>query len=263
MIRTLAVTTVLASAMAFPALAQNANVKTPSSTVEKTTTKLKLYSTKRERWLDSACTVVNLRSKRRGSASCVSIIVSPMLSRYRQKSRFETGRTCSSPDASHFKLQDDGAAILQPRRSAFRSSGSTIPSDAEATRSHIFRLDLDLAEACSSCDTSRCPVTTSRPRRRRSTRSPAPFPDGKTKAVRHSHLRRRRTRSRCFEPRRASILQCLGAAVIAQWTELPTDVQKTLFEHAVSSGDPRHSNHLREQIARFLHNHKGNAPSQT
>jgi hypothetical protein len=58
------------------------------------------------------------------------------------------------------------------------------------------------------------------------------------------------------------ILQCLGAAVIAQWTELPTDVQKTLFEHAVSGGDPRHSNHLREQIARFLHNHKSNVPNQ-
>lgn len=37
------------------------------------------------------------------------------------------------------------------------------------------------------------------------------------------------------------ILQCLGAAVIAQWAELPTDIKKALFEHAVSSGDPRHS----------------------
>ena len=52
------------------------------------------------------------------------------------------------------------------------------------------------------------------------------------------------------------ILECLGAAVIAQWTELPTEVQKALFEHAVSSGDPRQSTPLREQIARFLHNHK-------
>lgn len=52
------------------------------------------------------------------------------------------------------------------------------------------------------------------------------------------------------------ILQCLGAAVIAQWIELPTSVQKALFEHAVSSGDPRHSVDLREQIARFLHNRK-------
>jgi hypothetical protein len=52
------------------------------------------------------------------------------------------------------------------------------------------------------------------------------------------------------------ILQCLGAAVISLWTELPVETQKTLFEHAVSSGDPRQSAPLREQIARFLHNHK-------
>lgn len=57
-------------------------------------------------------------------------------------------------------------------------------------------------------------------------------------------------------------LQCLGAAVIAQWTGLPTDVQKALFEDAVSSGDPRQSVHLREQIARFLHNHKDDALDQ-
>ena len=56
------------------------------------------------------------------------------------------------------------------------------------------------------------------------------------------------------------VLQCLGAAVISRWTELPTEVQKELFEHAVSSGDPRHSMHLREQIARFLHSHKDDPP---
>jgi len=58
------------------------------------------------------------------------------------------------------------------------------------------------------------------------------------------------------------ILQCLGAAVIAQWTELPVEVQKPLFEHAVSNGEPRHSLHLREQIARFLHDHKNDRPDQ-
>lgn len=58
------------------------------------------------------------------------------------------------------------------------------------------------------------------------------------------------------------ILQCLGAAVIAQWTELPTDIQRALFQRAVSSGDPRHSTDLREQIARFLHTHKSNASSE-
>jgi hypothetical protein len=57
------------------------------------------------------------------------------------------------------------------------------------------------------------------------------------------------------------ILQCLGAAVIAQWSDLPTEVQKALFQDAVSSGDPRQSTSLREQIARFLHNHKDDAAS--
>jgi hypothetical protein len=59
------------------------------------------------------------------------------------------------------------------------------------------------------------------------------------------------------------ILQRLGTAVIAQWTELPTDVQKALFQRAVTSGDPRHSTDLREQIARFLHTHKSNVYSQS
>jgi hypothetical protein len=52
------------------------------------------------------------------------------------------------------------------------------------------------------------------------------------------------------------ILQCLGAAVIMQWNDLPTDVQRRLFAHTVSLGEPRHARKLRERIARFLHTHK-------
>lgn len=52
------------------------------------------------------------------------------------------------------------------------------------------------------------------------------------------------------------ILQCLGAAVIVQWTKLPTEIQRALFANAVSNSDPRQSAPLREQIARFLHDHK-------
>jgi hypothetical protein len=62
-----------------------------------------------------------------------------------------------------------------------------------------------------------------------------------------------------LSPIEQGILQCLGAAVIAQWSDLPTEVQKALFQDAVSSGDPRQSAYLREQIARFLHNHKNDA----
>jgi hypothetical protein len=52
------------------------------------------------------------------------------------------------------------------------------------------------------------------------------------------------------------ILQCLGAAVIARWNNLPTEVQRELFASAVSVGDPLPIAELKEQIARFLHSHK-------
>ena len=49
------------------------------------------------------------------------------------------------------------------------------------------------------------------------------------------------------------ILQCLGAAVIMQWDDLPTDIQRELFEHAISMGKLHHTAELKGQIARFLH----------
>jgi len=52
------------------------------------------------------------------------------------------------------------------------------------------------------------------------------------------------------------ILRCLGAAVVLQWNDLPTDVQRKLFEHAISRGEPPRSPELRQGIARFLHTHK-------
>jgi len=30
------------------------------------------------------------------------------------------------------------------------------------------------------------------------------------------------------------VLECLGAALVSEWNDLPTDVQRRLFEHAVS-----------------------------
>jgi hypothetical protein len=62
-----------------------------------------------------------------------------------------------------------------------------------------------------------------------------------------------------LSPTEQGILQCLGAAVISQWSDLPTEVQKALVQDAVWSEDPRQSTSLREQIARFLHNHKDDA----
>lgn len=52
------------------------------------------------------------------------------------------------------------------------------------------------------------------------------------------------------------ILQCLGAAVIARWNSLPTEVQRELFASAVSVSDPLPVAELKAQIARFLHSHK-------
>jgi len=52
------------------------------------------------------------------------------------------------------------------------------------------------------------------------------------------------------------ILRCLGAAVIMQWNDLPTKIQRELFEHASSMGELNHTAELKGQVARFLHQHK-------
>jgi hypothetical protein len=52
------------------------------------------------------------------------------------------------------------------------------------------------------------------------------------------------------------ILRRLGASVIVQWNDLPTEIQRRLFQHAAAMGEPRHATQLKEEIARFLHKHK-------
>jgi|HubBroStandDraft_1064217.scaffolds.fasta_scaffold53032_3 hypothetical protein len=52
------------------------------------------------------------------------------------------------------------------------------------------------------------------------------------------------------------ILECLGAAVIMRWGTLPTKIQRELFEHATSLADLAQIAPPKDQIARFLHNHK-------
>jgi hypothetical protein len=52
------------------------------------------------------------------------------------------------------------------------------------------------------------------------------------------------------------VLECLGAALVSEWNDLPTDVQRRLFEHA-ASGKSHDAAVLKTQIARFLHDHKG------
>jgi hypothetical protein len=52
------------------------------------------------------------------------------------------------------------------------------------------------------------------------------------------------------------ILRCLGAAVILQWSDLPTQIQRDLFDDAASMSDPEQRFRLKQQIARFLHDNK-------
>lgn len=57
-------------------------------------------------------------------------------------------------------------------------------------------------------------------------------------------------------PAERNILQCLGAAAVLTWNDLPMPIQRALFLRATAvraSYDPAE---LKSQIARFLHNHK-------
>ena len=51
------------------------------------------------------------------------------------------------------------------------------------------------------------------------------------------------------------VLGCLGAALVSEWSNLPTDLQRKLFQHA-ASGKLRDAALLKTRIARFLHDHK-------
>lgn len=55
-----------------------------------------------------------------------------------------------------------------------------------------------------------------------------------------------------MEANEAQYERLLGAAVVKIWGELPRPVQEMLFEVAVDAD--RRSEHLREQLAVFLHN---------
>jgi hypothetical protein len=52
------------------------------------------------------------------------------------------------------------------------------------------------------------------------------------------------------------ILRCLGASVIMQWNTLPTKLQRELFDNASSVGELLETGAFKQQMARFLHNHK-------
>ena len=52
------------------------------------------------------------------------------------------------------------------------------------------------------------------------------------------------------------ILRCLGAALIMQWSAIPRELQRELFDTAGSFGELKQTASLRGQIARFLHSHQ-------
>ena len=83
-----------------------------------------------------------------------------------------------------------------------------------------------------------------------------PYPDGKTRRQNRYRLGKRTA----LVEEEEHILQCLGAAVVTRWNDLPTEVQRELFASAVSVSEPLHTTELKEQIARFLHNHKDLRP---
>jgi hypothetical protein len=51
------------------------------------------------------------------------------------------------------------------------------------------------------------------------------------------------------------ILRCLGAAVVVRWDQLPTEIQRDLFDAAGAVGALPDPKELRAKIARFLHAH--------
>jgi hypothetical protein len=63
------------------------------------------------------------------------------------------------------------------------------------------------------------------------------------------------------EDRESRISRVLGAAVISRWGDLPHNIQQELFEEAVMLGhrDERDES-LREELARFLHERRKQAP---
>lgn len=58
------------------------------------------------------------------------------------------------------------------------------------------------------------------------------------------------------------VLRRLGAAVILRWNDLPTRIQRELFDHAISTRDVGDTVQLKERVARFLHLHKKNGRSE-
>jgi hypothetical protein len=54
-------------------------------------------------------------------------------------------------------------------------------------------------------------------------------------------------------------LERLGLAVVMEWNELPTELQRVLFRRASAAEQSYDPVQLRSRLARFLHDHKDDA----
>ena len=52
------------------------------------------------------------------------------------------------------------------------------------------------------------------------------------------------------------ILTRLGAALLGAWPDLPTELQRRIFQRATTLGSVRDQAQLKADIARFLHDHR-------
>jgi hypothetical protein len=86
---------------------------------------------------------------------------------------------------------------------------------------------------------------------------------GKTMSteVRDPPRRKRRDRDGAYAEQE-NILRCLGTAVILNWNTIPTKLQRAIFEAASSIQDNDQAVPLKNALAKFLHDHKGDAPNQ-
>jgi hypothetical protein len=58
------------------------------------------------------------------------------------------------------------------------------------------------------------------------------------------------------------LLERLGAALVGEWNNLPTPLQRTVYERAAGGGSSWDRSRLRRQMARFLHDHKNRGSGQ-
>jgi hypothetical protein len=52
------------------------------------------------------------------------------------------------------------------------------------------------------------------------------------------------------------LLERLGAALVGEWNNLPSPLQRVLYERAVGGDSPSNRLTVRRDLARFLHDHK-------